>query len=96
MSKYTEIEVLGKAAREFWEVSFNAANRDDHLSVKARETATRCAHEAGILLLSVSEDREVTTECATCGKSLAIDPITTAPYCSRPCVDKALDASVSR
>ena len=58
MSKYTEIEVLGKAAREFWEVARNAANLDDDLSVKARKTATMCVDEAGILLLSVSEDRE--------------------------------------
>ena len=58
MSKYTEIEVLGKAAREFWGVARNAAGLDDHLSAKAQETATRCVDEAGILLLSVSEDRE--------------------------------------
>ena len=58
MSKYTEIEVLGKAAREFCEVARNAASRDDHLSVEALETATRCVQEAGILLLYVSEDRE--------------------------------------
>ena len=58
MSKYTEIEVLGKAAREFLEVARNAVNLDDPLSAKAQETATRCVDEAGILLLSVSEDRE--------------------------------------
>ena len=58
MSKYTEIEVLGKAAREFLEVARNAASLDDPLSVEALETATRCVQEAGILLLSVSEDRE--------------------------------------
>ena len=50
--------MLGKAAREFWEVACNTAGADNHLSVKARETATRCVDEAGILLLSVSEDRE--------------------------------------
>ena len=58
MSKYTEIEVLGKAAREFLEVARNAVNLDDPLSAKAQETATRCVDEAGILLLSVSKDRE--------------------------------------
>ena len=58
MSKYTEIEVLGKAAREFGEVACNAAGLDDPLGAKALETATRCVDEAGILLLSVSEDRE--------------------------------------
>ena len=59
MSKYTEIEVLGKAAREFLEVARNAVNLDDPtLIAKAQETATRCVDEAGILLLSVSEDRE--------------------------------------
>ena len=50
MSKYTEIEVLGKAAREFLEVARNAVNLDDPLSAKAQETATRCVDEAGILL----------------------------------------------
>ena len=59
MSKYTEIEVLGKAAqgvrggcpvmRRTWMTLWIA---------KAQETATRCVDEAGILLLSVSEDRE--------------------------------------
>ena len=58
MSKYTEIEVLGKAAREFSEVARNAADLDDEFSVEALETATMCVHEAGILLLSLSEDRE--------------------------------------
>ena len=33
-------------------------NLDDPLSAKAQETATMCVDEAGILLLSVSEDRE--------------------------------------
>ena len=58
MSKYTEIEMLGKAAREFWEVAHHAAHLDNPLSGTALEAATRCAHEASILLLSMSEDRE--------------------------------------
>ena len=37
----------------------NAVNLDDPILIaKAQETATRCVDEAGILLLSVSEDRE--------------------------------------